>query len=121
MDGQTYYRHHHSCEGGGEALIVLGLYYLISNAYRKWKMRRHIKKYLKIVVEFSNLIQDEKNILHDMRNANFPREEVINQRDYVFRLILKQKKAIHDLVNVELQYPGEIHNRFFYFKDKQIF
>ena len=64
MDQNTdcYYSHHyhHSGEGGAEALIILGIYYGISNAYRKWKMRRHIKKYLKIVVEFSNIIQDEK-------------------------------------------------------------
>ena len=114
-----HYQHHHCHSGDIVAAAIIG--YSIYETYQKWKMRRRIKKYLKIVVEFSNLIQDEKNILHDMRNANFPREEVINQRDYVFRLILKQKKAIHDLVNVELQYPGEIHNRFFYFKDKPIF
>ena len=56
-----------------------------------------------------------------MRSANLPREDVINQRDYVFSLILEQRKSIQDLVRVELEYPGEIHNRFFYFRDKPIF
>ena len=117
---QPFPQHHNHCHSGdiiAIALIAQGIY----NTYQKWKMRRHIKKYLKIVVEFSNLIQDEKNILHDMMKANLPREDIINQRDYVFRLILKQKQATHDLVKVELQYPGEIHNRFFYFRDKLIF
>ena len=55
--------------GAAEALIVLGVAYGVSKAYQKWKMRRRIKKYLKIVVEFSNIIQDEKNILQDMKKA----------------------------------------------------
>ena len=111
---------HHHCHSGdliAIALIAQGIH----GQYQKWKMRRNIKKYLKIVVEFSNLIQDEKNILQDMIKANLPREDIIGQRDYVFSLILKQRQAIYDLVKVELQYPGEIHNRFFYFRDKPIF
>ena len=99
------------------ALIVYNIY----TSYQEWKMRRRIKKYLKIVVEFSNLIQDEKNILQDMKKANFNQQDIRTYTDYVLRLILKQRNAIKDLVNVEKQYPGEIHNRFFYFKDKNIF
>ena len=101
----------------GEALIIYSIY----TYYLKWKMRRRIKKYLKIVVEFSNLIQDEKNILQDMKKANFNQQDIRTYTDYVLRLILKQRNAIKDLVNVEKQYPGEIHNRFFYFRDKSIF
>ena len=106
-----YNPHCHSGDLIAMALIAQGVY----NCYQKWKMRRRIKKYLKLVVDFSNIIQDEKNILHDMRNANLPREDIISQRDYVFSLILEQRKSIQDLVRVELEYPGEIHNRFFYF------
>ena len=101
----------------GEALIIYGIY----STYQKWKMRRRIKKYLKIVVEFSNIIQDEKNILQDMKKANFKQQDINEQYNYVIRLILKQRNAMRDLVIVEKQYPGEIHNRFFYFKDKCIF
>ena len=100
----------------GEALILYGIYI----NYQKWKMRRRIKKYLKIVVEFSNIIQDEKNILQDMKKANFNQQDINQQTNYVLRLILKQKNAIKDLLNVERQYPGEIHNRFFYFRDRVI-
>ena len=116
MDGQTYYHHHSNSDGGGFiiALIAYGIYEL----YQGWKMRRRIKKYLKIVVEFSNLIQDEKNILQDMIKANI---QIGEQYNYVIRLIRKQNQAIKDLVRVELEYPGEIHNRFFYFRDKPIF
>ena len=117
MDGQTYYRHHHSNSDGGGIIIAL-IAYGIYELYQGWKMRRRIKKYLKIVVEFSNLIQDEKNILQDMIKANIPIGE---QYNYVIRLIRKQNQAIKDLVRVELEYPGEIHNRFFYFRDKPIF
>ena len=114
--------HHHNphCHSGdliAMALIAQGAY----NCYQKWKMRRRVKKYLKIVVEFSNLIQDEKNILQDMIKASLPREDIVNQRNYVLTLIRKQNQAIQDLVKVELEYPGEIHNRFFYFRDKPIF
>ena len=101
----------------GEALILYGIYI----SYQKWKMRRRIKKYLKIVVEFSNLIQDEKNILQDMKNVNFNKQDINEQHNYVLRLISKQKNAIKDLVLIELQYPKQIHNRFFYFIDKKIF
>ena len=101
----------------GEALIAYGIY----KTYQKWKMRRRIKKYLKIVVEFSNIIQDEKNILQDMKKANFSQQDIKEQYNYVIRLILKQRNAMRDLVIVESSYPGEIHNRFFYFKDKCIF
>ena len=116
MDGQTYYHQHSNSDGGGFiiALIAYGIY----EFYQVWKMRRRIKKYLKIVVEFSNLIQDEKNILQDMIKANIPIGE---QYNYVIRLIRKQNQAMKDLVRVELEYPGEIHNRFFYFRDKTIF
>ena len=100
----------------GAALIAYSIY----TAYQKWKMRRRIKKYLKIVVEFSNIIQDEKNILQDMKKANFLPQDIKEQYNYVIRLILKQRNAMRDLVIVESQYPGEIHNRFFYFKDKPI-
>ena len=57
--------------GAAEALIAIGVAYGISKIHQKWKMRRRIRKYLKIVVEFSNIIQDEKNILNDMKKANF--------------------------------------------------
>ena len=53
-----------------------------------------------------------------MKNARLPFND---QYIYVIRLCIKQQQAIKDLVNVELQYPGEIHNRFFYFRDKSIF
>ena len=99
------------------ALILYSIYKL----YRKRKMKNHIKKYLKIVVEFSNIIQDEKNILQDMIKARFPYKDINEQRVYVNRLCIKQRNAIRDLENVENQYPGEIHNRFFYFIDKPIF
>ena len=116
---EPYHFSHHNphCHSGdliAIALVVQGVY----NCYQKWKMRRRIKKYLKIVVEFSNLIQDEKNILQDMIKSNIPIED---QYNYVIRLIQKQNQAIKDLVKVELEYPGEIHNRFFYFRDKPIF
>ena len=117
MNGQTYYHHHQSCHSGdlyAIALICYGIY----KSYQGWKMRRRIKKYLKIVVEFSNLIQDEKNILQDMIKANIPIED---QYNYVIRLIQKQNQAMKDLVRVELEYPREINNRFFYFRDKPIF
>ena len=118
---QPFPQHHNPhCHSGdliAIALVAQGVY----NCYQKWKMRRRIKKYLKIVVEFSNLIQDEKNILQDMIKANIPREDIVNQHNYVIRLIQKQNQAIRDLVKVELEYPGEIHNRFFYFRDKPIY
>ena len=101
----------------GAAIIAYSIY----TTYQKYKMRKNIKKYLKIVVEFSNIIQDEKNILQDMKKANFNHQDINNQFNYVGRLILKQRAAIRDLLIVENQYPGEIHNRFFYFKDKCIF
>ena len=121
MDGQTYYHHHHCGEGGAEALIILGIYYAISNIYQKRKMKNHIKKYLKIVVEFSNIIQDEKNILQDMIKARFPFKDINEQQIYVNKLCSKQRNAIVDLKNVESQYPGEINNRFFYFENKPIY
>ena len=113
---QPFPQHHYNSAGDVIAimLIVQGVY----NAYQKWKMQRRIKKYLKIVVELSNLIQDEKNILQDMRSANIPYRD---QYIYVRSLCVKQDQAIRDLVRVELEYPGEIHNRFFYFRDKSIF
>ena len=117
MDGQTYY-HHRSWDAGNDLYVIALICYGIYKSYQGWKMRRRIKKYLKIVVEFSNLIQDEKNILQDMIKANIPIED---QYNYVIRLIQKQNQAIKDLVRVELEYPGEIHNRFFYFRDKPIF
>ena len=101
----------------GEALILYGIY----TSYQKWRMRRRIKKYLKIVVEFSNLIQDEKNILQDMKAAYLNQQDINMQYNYVLRLISKQRNAIKDLINVELQYPNQIHRRFFYFIDKKIF
>ena len=104
----------------GEALIIYGIVNGIYSTYQKYKMKKHIKKYLKIVVEFSNIIQDEKNILQDMKKANFKQQDINEQYNYVLRLILKQRNAMRDLVLVEKQYPGEIHNRFFYFKDKLI-
>ena len=116
MDGETYYYHHRS--SGGDLYAIALIAYGVYKLYQGWKMRRRIKKYLKIVVEFSNLIQDEKNILQDMIKANIPIGE---QYNYVIRLIRKQNQAMKDLVRVELEYPGEIHNRFFYFRDKTIF
>ena len=116
MDGQTYYHHHSNSDGGGFIIVLIA--YGIYKLYQGWKMRRRIKKYLKIVVEFSNLIQDEKNILQDMIKANI---QIEDQYNYVIRLIKKQNQSIKDLVRVELEYPGEIHNRFFYFRDKTIF
>ena len=117
MDGQAYY-HHCNSDAGNDLYVIALICYTIYKSYQGWKMRRRIKKYLKIVVEFSNLIQDEKNILQDMIKANIPIED---QYNYVIRLIQKQNQAIKDLVRVELEYPGEIHNRFFYFRDKPIF
>ena len=52
----NYNYHNTNADILGEALIAYGIY----TTYQKWKMRRRIKKYLKIVVEFSNIIQDEK-------------------------------------------------------------
>ena len=121
MDGMNYYHNCHCSDGAAEALVILGIYYAISNLYRKRKMKNHIKKYLKIVVEFSNIIQDEKNILQDMIKARFPFKDINEQKIYVNRLCTKQRNAIIDLKNVERQYPGEINNRFFYFKYKSIY
>ena len=118
-DGYIYY--HHTQGGGGEALIILGIVHCIQKAYYNYKMKKNIKKYLKIIVEFSNIIQDEKNILQDMKNANFTQQDINEQYNYVVRLILKQRMAMREFRLVEEQYPGEINNRFFYFKDKSIF
>ena len=112
------YNYHNT---NADVLTVALIAYSIYTSYQKWKMRKKIKKYLKIVVEFSNIIQDEKNILQDMKKAKFKQQDINEQYNYVIRLILKQRNAIRDLVLVETQYPGEIHNRFFYFKDKSIF
>ena len=112
------YNHYNS---HGDVLCIALIAYGIYTKYQKYKMRKNIKKYLKIVVDFSNIIQDEKNILQDMKKANFSHQDINNQFYYVGRLILKQQGAISDLHMVENQYPGEIHNRFFYFKDKPIF
>ena len=112
------YNHYNS---HGDVLCIFLIANGIYEKYQKYKMRKNIKKYLKIVVEYSNIIQDEKNILKDMKNANFPQQDINNQFFYVGRLILKQQGAIHDLQMVESQYPGEIHNRFFYLNDKSIF
>ena len=112
------YNHYNT---NGDVLVVALIAYGIYTKYQKYKMRKNIKKYLKIVVEFSNIIQDEKNILQDMKKANLNHQDINNQFNYVGRLILKQQATIRDLVLVEQQYPGEIHNRFFYFKDKCIF
>ena len=115
--------HNCHCENNGaaEALFAIGVGYGISKIHQKWKMKRRIKKYLKIVVEFSNLIQDEKNILQDMMKANFNQQDINEQYDYVLRLIEKQRNTIRELVLVELQYHNQIHRRFFYFLDKKIF
>ena len=80
--------------GAAEALFAIGVGYGISKIHQKWKMKRRIKKYLKIVVEFSNLIQDEKNILQDMKNAYLNQQDINEQYDYVIRLIEKQRNTI---------------------------
>ena len=122
MDNCNHYHYYHNTHGGGgEALVILGTYHLIQKAYYKYKMRKNIKKYLKIIVEFSNIIQEEKNILQDMKNANFTQQDIKDQYNHVIRLILKQRMAMREFRLVEEQYPEEIKNRFFYFKDKCIF
>ena len=100
--------------GGGN--IVDG----IAEFFNRRKQRKVIKKYLKIVVEFSNLIQDEKNILIDMVKNNFPTNEINKQYNYVNRLCLKQKDCIRDLLLEESKCQDEIYKRFYYFKEKRI-
>ena len=88
FDTAAHYHHHHHC-GNNDAYVMALICYSIYNKYKKWKMRRHIKKYLKIVVEFSNIIQDEKNILQDMKDAGIPYND---QYVYVIRLCIKQQQ-----------------------------
>ena len=88
----NYNYHNTNADVLGAALIAYGIY----TTYQKWKMRRRIKKYLKIVVEFSNIIQD-------MKKANFKQQDINEQYNYVLRLILKQRNAMRDLVIVERQ------------------
>ena len=95
--------------------------YLIYLWYKRRQAKSDIKKYLKIVVDLSNIIQDENNILQDMKDAYFPFNEILTQRLYIGRLCSKQYQAIKDLEYVESLYPDEIRNRFFYFKDKPIY
>ena len=117
MDNQHCYYNHHN----NDAFVIALIAYSIYKAYQKRKIKNHIKKYFKIVVEFSNIIQDEKNILQDMIKARFPFKDINEQQIYVNRLCAKQRRAIQDLKNVESQYPGEINNRFFYFENKPIY
>ena len=101
----------------GESIIAQTIY----TDNQIYKIKRTVKKYLKIVVKFSNIIQDEKNKLQDMINANFSQQDINEQYNYVIRLISKQNNAINDLIFVENQYPEGINERFFYFKEKGIF
>ena len=56
-----------------------------------------------------------------MISQRLPQQDVKEQYNHVVRLILKQRSAMRDFRLTEDQYPGEINNRFFYFKDKWIF
>ena len=59
-NNHNHYYYHNTHGGGGEALVILGIAHCIQKAYYNYKMRKNIKKYLKIIVEFSNIIQEEK-------------------------------------------------------------
>ena len=89
--------------------------------YKRRQAKSNIKKYLKIVVDLSNIIQDENNKLQDMKDAWAPFKEILTQRVYIGKLCSKQVQAIKDLEYVESFYPEEKHDRFFYFQDKPIY
>ena len=83
--------------------------------------KSEIKKQLKIVVNLSNTIQDENNKLQDMKDAWVPFKQIFQQRLLIGDLCSKQYHAIEKLKYIESFYPEEIHERFFYFKDKPIY
>ena len=123
-DCDHYYIPQHYYDPYTTAYTIYGALSLIRSVdewRQKRKQKRTIKKFLKIVVDFSNLIQDEKNILNDMIKANFPPIEINNQYIFVSRLCVKQQNAIKDLLNEESKCQDEIYKRFFYFRDKPIF
>ena len=109
-----YYCHHDSHT---EALIVYSIYLW----YKKRQRKNSIKKYLKIVVDLSNTIQDENNKLQDMKDAWVPFNQLLQQRMTISRLCTLQQRAIKDLQIEESFYPEEKNDRFFYFKDKPIY
>ena len=83
--------------------------------------KSEIKKQLKIVVNLSNTLQDENNKLQDMKDAWVPFKQIYSQRLLIGKLCCEQYQAIQHLKYLESFYPKEIHNRFFYFKDKPIY
>ena len=83
--------------------------------------KSEIKKQLKIIVNLSNTLQDENNKLQDMKDAWVPFKEIFSQRLLIGKLCSEQYQAMKRLKYVESFYPGKIHNRFFYFKDKPIY
>ena len=82
--------------------------------------KSQIKKQLKIVVDQSNILQDEHNKLKDMKNQWVPFKEIFNQRLHIGNLCCEQFTAIKHLEYIESFYPKRKHNRFFYFKDVPI-
>ena len=83
--------------------------------------KSQIKKQLKIVVDLCNTLQDENNKLQDMKDAWVPFKQIFSQRLLIGKLCCEQYQAMEHLKYLESFYPGEIHNRFFYFKDKPIY
>ena len=118
--GYHYYNYYYSTYGW--ARVAYLIYRLIKRKQSSQKPpKSDIKKYLKIVVDFSNIIQDENNKLQDMKDAWEPFEKIFSQRLYIGKLCVKRQQAIKDLQYIESFYPEEIKNRFFYFRDKPIY
>ena len=82
--------------------------------------KSEIKKQLKIIVDQSNVLQDEHNNLKDMKDQWVPFKQIFNQRLYIGKLHCKQYAAIEHLKYLESFHPKEKHNRFFYFKEVPI-
>ena len=82
--------------------------------------KKDIKKKLKIIVELSNDLQDENNVLKDMKDAWVPFKDIYNQRLKIGELHIKQHKAIEELNYIESFFPDEKKNRFFFFREVKI-
>ena len=82
--------------------------------------KKDIKKKLKIVVNLSNELQDENNVLKDMKDDWVPFKDIFKQRLKIGELHIKQYKAIEELNYVESFFPEEKKNRFFYFREVNI-
>ena len=82
--------------------------------------KSQIKKQLKVIVDQSNIIQDEHNKLKDMKDQWVPFKEIFQQRLYIGKLCCEQYTAIEVLKKLESFYPKQKHNRFYYFKEVPI-